>query len=175
MTPEENRARCREYMRLRRERDPEGLREYNRKWKAENPDKVRAMAERQRPKRAGYSKAWREKNREKYLRQHSEQGRRSRARHPESDVNTGLKCRYGITLEQYNAMVEAQHGLCAICGKPETRLHLGKLKRLATDHCHERKKVRALLCHQCNTGIGSFGDDPAILRKAADYLESHRA
>lgn len=161
-------------MRRRRERDPEGLREYNRKWKAANPEKVRAEHVRSIERRREYAKKWRVENREKYLAQHAEWGRRSRAKFPDKHVEVGLKCRYGITLAEYNAMVEAQHGLCAICGKPETRLHLGKLKRLATDHCHERKKVRALLCHQCNTGIGSFGDDPAMLRAAADYLESHR-
>ncbi len=158
-------------------RTVEQIREYHRQWRRANPEKGREYSQRANRKNPGRNRAaqvrWREKNREKYLAQHAEQGRRSRARHPNSEVNTGLKCRYGITLDQYNAMVEAQGGLCAICGKPETRLHKGKLKRLATDHCHDRKKVRALLCHQCNTGIGSFVDDPALLRAAAAYLEKH--
>lgn len=158
-------------------RTVEQIREYHRQWRLANPNKGREYGARARQKNPGRNRAdqtkWRENNREKYLRQHAEQGRRSRARHPNSGVNTGLKSRYGITLDQYNAMAEAQHGLCAICGRPETRRHLGKLKRLATDHCHNSKKVRALLCHQCNTGIGSFADDPALLRAAAAYLESH--
>lgn len=174
-TLEERRAYCREYQRRRRAEDPEGMRLRKNEWRKANPDKTRAEHVRGMAKRRVTVKEWRKNNREKYLAQHAKDGRKDRALHPLKHVNVGLRCRYGITLDQYNAMVDQQGGLCAICGKPETRLHLGKLKRLATDHCHERKKVRALLCHQCNTGIGSFGDDPARLRAAADYLERHKA
>lgn len=173
-TAEERRAYCREYQRKRRADDPEGMRKRKNEWCKANPDKVRSQMVRSVKKRMAYKEKWRERNREKYLKQHAEQGKRDRAKNPLKHVDISLRANYGITLAQYNAMVEAQNGLCAICGKPETRLHLGKLKRLATDHCHETKKVRALLCHQCNTGIGSFSDDPALLRAAADYLESHR-
>ncbi|MFG2001358.1 endonuclease VII domain-containing protein [Spirillospora sp. NPDC048911] len=39
------------------------------------------------------------------------------------------------------------------------------------DHCHETGAVRGLLCPECNTGMGQLRDDPATLRRAADYLE----
>lgn len=81
--------------------------------------------------------------------------------------------RFGITAARYAEMVEAQRGLCAICGKPECETRNGKVKALAVDHDHESGRVRGLLCVACNTGLGKLGDDPVVLRKAADYVERH--
>jgi hypothetical protein len=44
---------------------------------------------------------------------------------------------------------------------------------LAVDHCHTTGKVRGLLCSTCNTALGSFQDNPAYLKAAIHYLESH--
>jgi hypothetical protein len=84
-----------------------------------------------------------------------------------------LRTKYGITPEQYDAMNEAQGGLCAICGKPETHAHkrLPGVRKLAVDHCHNTGKVRGLLCAICNRAIGLLGDDASLLRRAAEYLE----
>jgi Recombination endonuclease VII len=59
---------------------------------------------------------------------------------------------------KYQEMLLAQNYLCAICGKPETKIdpQLGKPCMLAVDHCHGTKKVRALLCFRCNTNFGWF-------------------
>jgi hypothetical protein len=80
---------------------------------------------------------------------------------------------FGITLADYEAMMVAQAGVCAICSQPETRIdnRTKQPSRLAVDHCHSTGKVRGLLCSACNKGIGHLKDDPALLRKAADYLE----
>jgi hypothetical protein len=82
-----------------------------------------------------------------------------------------LRHNYKITLEQWEALRKGQNGVCAICGQPETLVRRGKTEPLATDHCHETKKVRGLLCHQCNNGLGRFFDSPVLLRAAADYIE----
>lgn len=84
--------------------------------------------------------------------------------------------RYGLTIEQYEAMFAAQGGVCAICRLPERNRQPhrkdGKwVDPLAIDHDHATGKVRGLLCMLCNTAIGKFGDDPVMLRQAADYLE----
>ena len=76
-----------------------------------------------------------------------------------------LKRRYGITAGEADAMFAAQGGLCVICQEAPAE-HV--------DHDHETGAVRALLCFNCNGGLGQFRDDPAVLRAAADYVEHHR-
>lgn len=78
-----------------------------------------------------------------------------------------LKCVYGITLEDYNQMLKSQNNSCAICGIGKVSL---KRKSFDIDHCHETKKVRGLLCHACNVGIGFLKDDISILQNAITYL-----
>lgn len=83
---------------------------------------------------------------------------------------------YGLTVEEYNAMLRRQGGVCAVCGKDEPAEHgrTGKQFRLAVDHCHETGAVRGLLCQKCNRAIGLFGDDPILIRKAISYLLRNR-
>lgn len=81
---------------------------------------------------------------------------------------------YGIGIEQFRAMAEAQNNLCAICGKPETRRDKhGQISWLSIDHHHGTKKIRDLLCRNCNLVVGYANEDPAILDKAAAYLRRH--
>jgi hypothetical protein len=73
---------------------------------------------------------------------------------------------HGITIEQYNWMLEAQGGMCAICGgAPKEN------RKLAVDHDHKTGRIRGLLCHKCNTSLGGFQDSPDILRSAIRYLK----
>ena len=87
--------------------------------------------------------------------------------------NLRKACRVvGITVEHYFATLERQAHRCAICQRTiEEVPH--KNKRFSLDHCHKTGKFRALLCVTCNTGIGSFQDDPELLRAAIRYLEVH--
>jgi hypothetical protein len=75
------------------------------------------------------------------------------------------KTRYGITQEQMEAVLLEQGGLCALCHKRPP---------VDVDHDHETGDFRGLLCRACNLGIGMFGDDPAKLRAAIDYLEREK-
>jgi Recombination endonuclease VII len=82
---------------------------------------------------------------------------------------------YGITLEQYDSMMAEQNGVCALCGRPADPNGVRAASRLHVDHDHETQRVRALLCNRCNRGLGDFCDDPALMRRAADYIERNRA
>lgn len=74
---------------------------------------------------------------------------------------------YGITLDEYKAMLAAQDGRCAICGAESSD---ASKRRLCVDHCHGTGRVRGLLCGKCNIGIGQFNHDVDLLTKAIGYL-----
>ena len=77
-----------------------------------------------------------------------------------------LKRLYGITIGEYEGLLAAQNGACAICkGGPFSR-------RLAVDHDHKTGLIRGLLCYPCNRGLPWFCDDPERLRGAAQYMEA---
>lgn len=80
--------------------------------------------------------------------------------------------KYGINLDQYKKINDAQNGVCRICGNSEIALQPNgkEIKDLCVDHCHKTGKVRGLLCHACNAGIGHFGDDIKKLEAAIKYL-----
>ena len=81
-----------------------------------------------------------------------------------------LKRRFGITKAQYDGMLLAQKGTCAICGQFEK-----KNRRLSVDHCHKTGKVRGLLCLVCNSALGKFRDDIQTLVKAQEYLKRYES
>ena len=77
-----------------------------------------------------------------------------------------LQHRYNLTLAEYDEILEAQGGGCAICGMtPEDNN-----RRLCVDHNHETGEVRGLLCSQCNLAIGNLCDDPETARQAMLYV-----
>lgn len=102
--------------------------------------------------------------------------RKYRARKMEEDPgfhkHWSLKKSYGIGIQEYNEMLERQHGVCAICeGTEKSTAHTSKkIRTLAVDHCHSTGKVRGLLCSRCNRALGFFGDSIPTLKKAIAYL-----
>ena len=133
----------------------------NKEWLSQNKEKVTAQAKIRGAK-------WRAANREKIRLQSQEYNRRPERReyHRQYLQKHNLEYRYGITQEQYAALVKAQGGACSICGKVPQKLHV--------DHNHKTGKVRELLCHSCNTAIGHLKESPELLMKAIAYLEKHR-
>jgi cytochrome c553 len=81
-----------------------------------------------------------------------------------------IKSRYGLTMQQYQEMVKAQNGRCAICGKIPTKAY-----GLQVDHDHSSGKVRALLCHACNVTVGFINESPELAMQIAKYLNEHQA
>lgn len=84
-----------------------------------------------------------------------------------------LRTKFNLTPDQYQKMLEAQNGVCAICGKSEKMKMNGVVKRLSVDHDHKTGTIRGLLCNSCNNGLGNYQDSPDLLTKAIDYLTSH--
>ncbi len=122
---------------------------------------------------AAYSRAWREKNREKsnaYMRDYYHRVTKKNAEKLASKNLSGSfsrrKAKYGITRDEYETMALNQKGRCAICNEEPT-------ESLRVDHDHETGKVRALLCNNCNAGLGHFRDDPELLASAITYLTKY--
>ena len=95
--------------------------------------------------------------------------RERRRENPQLAASVQILGRYGLTLDDRRAMLEAQGNACAICRKP-----LGVHgKDTLVDHCHNSSVVRGLLCRKCNTGLGMFNDSVETLERAARYLEHY--
>jgi nitrate/TMAO reductase-like tetraheme cytochrome c subunit len=101
--------------------------ERNKRWKSKNKESVSAR------KRAHY-----QANRQKYL---------------TLERDRQYRIRYGITLEDYNRLLESQSGKCRICESPKAG---NKDQHFAVDHCHHTGRVRGLLCIKCNARLGWF-------------------
>ncbi len=81
-----------------------------------------------------------------------------------------LKSKYGLTVEEYEAMAERQFHRCAICGDYETRSNQGGILNLNVDHDHITGKIRGLLCNRCNRTLGMVKDDLYVLTEMKSYL-----
>lgn len=79
---------------------------------------------------------------------------------------------FGITQADYDRMLADQGGGCALCGKTAEEQKGRYQTYLHVDHCHDTGRVRGLLCDEHNLLLGRFNDDPALLRRAAAYLEA---
>ncbi len=119
------------------------------KWRKNNPEKIKA-----------YKKIYKIRYPEKYKASYENYN----AKNSEDRARKRLERIYGITMENYLALYDEQGGVCAICKKSITK------KRLCVDHDHKTGKIRGLLCSYCNTGIGLFRDDLALLNSAIKYL-----
>lgn len=103
--------------------------------------------------------AWQVKNRDRINAERRNPKRREQVRYAVA------KHHYGVTKKQILEMRRVQQDKCLICSATlEKKFHI--------DHDHETTAVRGLLCLLCNVGMGSFKDNPTLLRRAAFYLES---
>jgi len=87
-----------------------------------------------------------------------------------------LKSLYGITREQYDALLAEQKGCCAICGSAASYSRNYKftgLAKFSVDHCHTTGKVRGLLCTKCNRALGLLNDSIETVLRMAKYLRKH--
>jgi hypothetical protein len=109
-----------------------------------------------RPEVKQYSREWWKKNKDKAKVYH----RRAQ-----------LKAKYGISIEDYAELLEAQNGKCAICESEGDKSRWGVLY---VDHDHATGRVRALLCGKCNFAVGLLDDDVQTAKSLVSYLERFR-
>lgn len=76
-----------------------------------------------------------------------------------------LRTKYGITIDEWLAMVDAVDGRCEIFKRDD--------RTLCVDHCHVTSKVRGVLCRSCNAALGQLGDTLEAVESAAQYLRQH--
>jgi hypothetical protein len=80
-----------------------------------------------------------------------------------------IQRRYGVSKQEFKRLFSEQNGACAICSN---KLLVGS--QLHVDHCHVTKTVRALLCRDCNKGIGFLKENVGVLKAAIAYLVAHK-
>jgi hypothetical protein len=114
-------------------------------------------------------KKYRKKNKEKI----SHNLKKYNAENTDKIRNTKLQKIFGITLIDYNQMLEEQNYLCVICGNKETVTdkRTNKIRKLSVDHDHQTGRVRGLLCGNCNNLLGRCKDNIKILQSAINYLQ----
>lgn len=82
-----------------------------------------------------------------------------------------LRSLYGLTVTDFERMLQNQNSSCAICGVSDHDTHKG----LFIDHDHKTQEVRGLLCINCNNGLGHFRDSEELLFAAANYLSQSKS
>lgn len=105
-------------------------------------------------------KQWRIDNRERNLA--AINAWRKTEKGQSSTKNSRFKIKYGITTSEVEELKVKQNGLCAICFEVPIKW--------CVDHDHKTKRVRGLLCHNCNVALGHFRDNPQIIKQSLEYL-----
>jgi hypothetical protein len=143
----------------------------SREWKQRNKDKVAAKQKEWREnnteKRKIAKKEWTEQNKTHCASYNKEW----KTKNPEYFVNKHLETTYGISLDDYNAILAVQDHKCAGCGVDASKAQRSKLY---VDHCHDTGKVRGLLCQHCNTALGMVKDSIETLSSLISYLKQQK-
>lgn len=99
-------------------------------------------------------------------------GPEGRAKYKAEQRGHHFRRTYGLTVEEVENMLANQGRVCGICAAP---VRFGVKKGTAhVDHCHTTGKVRGILCHRCNLGLGLFSDNEQSLQAALDYIRLHK-
>ena len=66
--------------------------------------------------------------------------------------------------------------VCPICLRNEQQLRKSTEQKSlwALDHDHQTGEFRNWICHPCNRGMGSLGDDVETLKRAIEHLEKNK-
>lgn len=105
--------------------------------------------EERKQKRREYDREYRQRNLDRWRKYDREWKQNNLEATKETRRRTKFKQNYGLTIEEYDEMLEAQGGCCAICKSNNPRGH----GRFHVDHNHKTGKIRGLLCHNCNLTV----------------------
>lgn len=125
-----------------------------------------------REKAAAWRARRRAENPERYLAENARRQREYNARNPDRVRAVNLKAKYGITLDDYAEILQAQDNVCGCCGG-DFKLDKNKRGR-HIDHDHATGRVRGIVCFKCNYILGRVDKDVEILKRAVAYLERVR-
>jgi hypothetical protein len=117
-------------------------------------------------------KRQRDLSRAKHREQYNASARQHYAKNRETIKAIWREKKYGLTPDQYQSMLDAQAGLCAICRLPQNAVSRDGTRTLHVDHDHRHNVVRGLLCLSCNTKLGLF-EQPEWLEKAIGYINPY--
>lgn len=121
-----------------------------------------------REERNAYARKWQAEHRSAVLERRRKARLANPQRYKEQIRKENLKRSFNITPEQYEAIFNAQGGVCAICHRlPKPH------RRLAVDHNHTTGANRGLLCSACNLSVGLLEMDPDWNEKALNYLAQY--
>ena len=147
----------------------EKVKKCNKQWRENNPDKVKEYQkqwEKDNPRnRTEWGKQYYKDNKEKINKRFNQWAKDNPEKHKNGQRESKLKCKYGLSHEDWLAMWEGQDGKCKICEKPFINL-----SKAFVDHDHKTGKIRGLLCSKCNGGIGFFDDNQKLIMRAINYL-----
>ena len=118
---------------------------------------------RKRARRAAYLKTYRVENREQLAVRSKTWRAKNKDRNKLSVRRSRLKGKYGITTEEFDAILLSQGGRCKICRTDAPGFW-------CVDHSHATDHVRGILCNPCNLALGHVKDTPAILKAMIRYL-----
>jgi|688.fasta_scaffold184467_1 hypothetical protein len=104
-----------------------------------------------------------------------ERNRKSSQKNKKKIRENKLIYRYGITVEDYEQLLNSQNSCCAICQTKNPSSKRKAVRYFCVDHCHATGKVRGLLCSTCNTALGLFEDSQKNLIEAVNYLNRFEA
>ncbi len=148
-----NKERIRQYQKEHYQANKERINQRGRTWHDANKERVSL-----------YHKEWYQANKESV----NQRNKKNRPRYKETYKKRYYKYAYGLPHGEFEAMLQAQNGKCAICEKILTDDSPPYL-----DHCHETGNARGILCQHCNSGIGFLKDSPIIVSKALAYLNEY--
>lgn len=131
----------------------------------DNTGKIKVNKEDQKEKRRIYKKKYFQKNKDKIYNR-----RKNNPINIEKRQQYYIKSRYGISLEQYKQMLIDKNYCCDICGYKQPP-NATKMQKLYIDHDHKTKRIRGLICSNCNAALGYLRDNIAVVEQASKYLK----